>query len=116
MEFRLKYLREKAGLSQDDLAKMISCAQQTIGSYEIGRTQPDFETLYKLATIFNTSVDYLIGYTDIKAPYLKSEIKTSEYKDAFVEGFDQLPDEMKKSILISSGYISAKLNNIFHVY
>ena len=46
MEFRLKYLREKAGLSQDDLAKMISCAQQTIGSYEIGRTQPDFETLY----------------------------------------------------------------------
>ena len=99
MEFRLKYLREKAGLSQDDLAKMISCAQQTIGSYETGRTQPDFETLYKLATIFNTSVDYLIGYTDIKTPYMKAEIEPSEYKDAFVEGFDQLPDEMKKSII-----------------
>lgn len=99
MEFRLKYLREKSGLSQEDLAKKLSCTQQTIGSYENGRTQPDIDTLLKLATIFNTSVDYLIGYTDIKTPYMKAEIEPSEYKDAFVEGFDQLPDEMKKGII-----------------
>lgn len=62
----LKKLREKAGLSQQKLANQLELTQQSIHSYENGVYEPDIATLKRFAAYFNTSVDYLIGNTDIR--------------------------------------------------
>ena len=45
----------KKGLSQLAFAKILGISQQTIGSWETGRTSPDLETLIKIASFFNVS-------------------------------------------------------------
>ena len=60
----LKYYREQRGLSQREPAKMVGVAASTIGMYEAGRREPDFETEEALADFFNVSTDYLLGRTD----------------------------------------------------
>ena len=65
----LKYLRDKRGLSQSQLAKAVGISQQTINKYENQATEPDLKTLMTLAAYFDTSVDFLIGNTDIERKY-----------------------------------------------
>ncbi len=62
----LRKLRENAGLSQQKLANQLGLTQQSIHSYESGIYEPDIATLKQLAAYFDTSVDYLIGNTDIR--------------------------------------------------
>lgn len=61
----LKQERKKKGLSQMAFAKLFGVSQQTIGSWETNRTSPDLESLSRLASFFNVSIDYLLGLTDI---------------------------------------------------
>lgn len=62
---RIRLLRENKGISQQSLADRIGCTQPTIHKYEDGSNEPDIQTLRLLADFFDTSVDYLIGHTDI---------------------------------------------------
>ncbi|MBQ8134430.1 MAG: helix-turn-helix transcriptional regulator [Clostridia bacterium] len=61
----LRLLRTKNNISQQQLAEIIGVTQQSINKYENHKIEPDIQTLIKLAEYFNTSVDYLIGHTDI---------------------------------------------------
>lgn len=61
----LKQLRTIKGISQKQLAEIMSLSQQSINKYENHGVEPDIDTLIKLADYFNTSVDYLIGHTNI---------------------------------------------------
>lgn len=58
---KLKELRKNNKLSQQDIASLLNVSQPTVGSWETGRTEPDNETLKKLATYFNITVDYLLN-------------------------------------------------------
>ena len=62
----LKRLREEAGVSQKLLAEAIGVSQQSINKYENHNIEPDIGTMIRIADYFNTSVDYLIGHTDIR--------------------------------------------------
>lgn len=62
---RLKTLRKKQHLSQMALSKFIGVSQQTIGSWETGRTSPDNNMITALAKHFNVSTDYLLGNSPI---------------------------------------------------
>ena len=62
---RLRLLRDKIGITQQELAYQIGSSQQNIQRYESGSNEPDIQTLRLLADFFDTSVDYLIGHTDI---------------------------------------------------
>jgi len=62
----LKILREEAGISQKALAESIGVSQQSINKYENHNIEPDIETMIRIADYFNTSVDYLIGHTDVR--------------------------------------------------
>lgn len=61
----LKALRKQHNLSQQKLADILHISQQSVYKYENNITSPDIETLIRMADYFNTSVDYLIEYTDI---------------------------------------------------
>lgn len=57
----LRYLRQRAGYSQQDLADILKISKSTIGMYEQGRRSPDYETLEKIADIFNVDMNFLMG-------------------------------------------------------
>lgn len=61
---RLKELRENAGYSQYSFADAFGVAQSTVGNWEAGKREPNFETTQKLADFFGVTVDYLLGRED----------------------------------------------------
>lgn len=60
----LKSLRTSKGLTQDELAKILKISRSTVGMYESGAREPDYETLESIADFFNVDIDYLLGRTN----------------------------------------------------
>ncbi|HCK87021.1 MAG TPA: XRE family transcriptional regulator [Ruminococcaceae bacterium] len=69
---RIRNLREDNDLTQQQIANMLYINRRTYAAYENGINSMTPETLCKIADIFNTSVDWLLGRTDEFAPYPKS--------------------------------------------
>ena len=65
---RIAELRKEKHLNQIGLGLKLNVSQKMISAYENGTHQPSIETLLKMSELFNVSVDYLIGKTDIKTP------------------------------------------------
>lgn len=62
-------LRELSGDStHQEIAEGVGVSRQTIGQFLLGNTQPDLETLDKLADYFDVSTDYLLCRTNIRTP------------------------------------------------
>lgn len=61
---RLKKLRMNEHLTQDELAPELGISRSTLGMYETGKREPDFETLETIADFFNVDMNYLIGWTN----------------------------------------------------
>ena len=59
-----KRLRNSCGLTQAEMAEKLGISRSTIGMYETGAREPDFETLEKIADFFDVDIDYLLGRTD----------------------------------------------------
>ena len=57
----LRYLRKRAGLTQLELAQVLGVSRSTIGMYEKGDREPDFEMLERIADYFNVNMSTLIG-------------------------------------------------------
>jgi transcriptional regulator with XRE-family HTH domain len=77
----LKHLRQQHNLSQQKLADCLHLSQQTIYKYENGLAEPDFGTLTQMADFFQTSVDYLIGYSQDSRrlqPYVETALNDQE--------------------------------------
>ncbi|MCI8621068.1 MAG: helix-turn-helix transcriptional regulator [Clostridia bacterium] len=66
---RLRELREDSNLTQKNLAKELMIDQRSLSFYEIGKYEPNLDTLSKIVLFFNVSADYLLGLTDNKIPY-----------------------------------------------
>lgn len=58
---RIKELRLKAGLTQQQLAERIWVSKAAISNYELYERNPSPEILIKLAKVFHVSTDYLLG-------------------------------------------------------
>ncbi|OWA36737.1 hypothetical protein B9G55_01260 [Saccharibacillus sp. O16] len=65
---RLRKLRTEYKRSQQDVADFLGITRQGYGSYETGKTEPDHETLVKIADYFEVSTDYLMGRSVSRAP------------------------------------------------
>ncbi len=66
---RLRDLREDKDLTQTQIATLLNCKQNTYQQYESGKRQIPIDALKKLAIFYDTSVDYIIGLTDVIKPY-----------------------------------------------
>ncbi len=53
---------------------LLNVSQTMISRYELEQAYPDVEMLIKLAQHFGVSVDYLIGVSESKLPYTKSNL------------------------------------------
>lgn len=70
---KLKMLRKKEGLTQQEVADFFGIQQAVYQKWESGNRKPSYENLSMLACIFDVSIDYLLGdYLEIsKERYLK---------------------------------------------
>ncbi len=66
---RIKDIREDKDLTQEAIAKLLNCRQQTYSRYETGEITIDIYRLKTLALFYNTSIDYLMGLTNETKPY-----------------------------------------------
>lgn len=66
---RIRNLREDMDLSQTQVAQVLKCSQRIYSNYERGDVDIPTDILIKLAQFHQTSVDYLLGLTDERAPY-----------------------------------------------
>ena len=58
---RIKELREKQNLTQSGLAKKLNITRSAVNAWEMGISIPNVEKLVELSSLFNVSVDYLLG-------------------------------------------------------
>ena len=63
---RIKQLRTSYEMKQSDLAHRLSVKQNTISYWENGICEPSFDVLQKMAEIFDTSIDYILGRSNIQ--------------------------------------------------
>ena len=61
---RLKQLRIKKGLKQQELADMFGLSSGTISFYESEQRKPDIDFIVAVAKYFDVSTDYLLGLTN----------------------------------------------------
>lgn len=58
---RIKMLREKSGLKQADLARILGISRSGVNAWEMGLTVPSTQYVVELAKFFGVSTDYLLG-------------------------------------------------------
>lgn len=68
---RIRDLREDLEMNQTQFAKILGMSQTGYSKYETGENDIPTEILLKIADYHNTSVDYILGRTDVKTPYPK---------------------------------------------
>lgn len=66
---RIRELREDTGLNQTQFAKILGMSQTGYSKYETGENDIPTSILIKLADYHDTSVDFILGRTDVKKPY-----------------------------------------------
>ena len=77
---RLKALRKRAHMTLEDVAALIGVSYQTISNWEKGITEPDINSIKKLASYFQVTTDYLLEQDGDDA-YMLDIFKKLEHLD-----------------------------------
>ena len=95
----LKLLRQEYGISQQKLADVIGVSQPSINKYENHNIEPEIEILKRMADYFNTSIDYIVGYTDIRRKIEHTEdCHLNQFESEMITRFRSLSDDEKTCI------------------
>ena len=81
----IKRLRLAKGLTQEQLAELLTISTAAVSKWEAKNTYPDITMLFPLAEIFGVTVDELLGYDEAKAKADVDKI-LSEYQRLYVDG------------------------------
>ena len=65
-------------MTQIRLSIELEVSQETVSSYEKGKYYPSFPILVKMAQLFNTSIDYMMGLSDVRHPQLSALDRDTE--------------------------------------
>lgn len=65
---RIRQLRERAKLTQEELGSLVGVAMQQVSRWESGAAIPRADTLGEIARVLASSADYILGLTDDPAP------------------------------------------------
>lgn len=75
---RLKSLRKVKNRTQQNIADLLGITRQGYAKYENGQSEPDNETLQRIADYFGVTTDYLLGRTDNPDPHNKVTVAGQE--------------------------------------
>ena len=91
---RIKELREEIGMTQIRLSVELEVAQETISAYENGKHYPSLSNLIKLRDIFHASIDYIMGFSDVRLP-----VGTlAQEEEKLIQTFRSLPPSKRESL------------------
>ena len=76
---RIRSLREDHDLTQKKIASILNMSQTGYSKYETGENDIPTRILINLSLYYNTSIDYLLGITDVQKPYTR--VKSLENMD-----------------------------------
>ena len=95
----LKLLRQEYGISQQRLADAIGVSQPSINKYENHNIEPEIEILKRMADYFNTSIDYIVGHTDVRRKIEHTEaFHLNQSESEMIMKFRSLKDYEKNCI------------------
>jgi transcriptional regulator with XRE-family HTH domain len=77
---RLIQLRKEKHYTRDEFAQLLGISKYTLRNYELGVTEPGHPFLIKIAGLFDTSIDYILGLTEEREKMHSYELKTSEFE------------------------------------
>lgn len=103
---RLKSLIDERSIDQKKFAEIFNLSPSTVSGYVTNYRSPNDEIKKKFADFFSVSIDYLLGYTDIRNPK-ESKIYTKSYYHRDLSG---LPEEAIKQIDDYIEFIKLKYN------
>lgn len=92
---RIKQLREELKISQKELANKLNKTQQMVSLYENGTYELDLDGYLILSKLFNCSIEYIAGKSDIRNP---EKINIDDVDVAFANGIKGL-NETNKMII-----------------
>lgn len=95
---RLRELREKKRLSQQQLADWLGLTRSSISNYENNTQTPPADTLVRLADIYGVSVDYLLGVKNDRKRVLVIEGLTLSQEKALEILAEEFREANSKSI------------------
>ena len=81
----IKRLRLARGMTQEQLAELLTISTAAVSKWEAKNTYPDITMLFPLAEIFGVTVDELLGYDEAKAKADVDKI-LAEYQRLYVDG------------------------------
>ena len=103
----MKLIRTSKGLSQQEVANHLGITQQAYANYERSVRQADYETLKKIADLFDATIDYLLGRADVPAtPSLDEQLEGIDF--ALFDEVKEMTDEQKQDILDYIQYKKSK--------
>ncbi|XID94390.1 helix-turn-helix domain-containing protein [Paenibacillaceae bacterium WGS1546] len=100
---RLRELRLRRKISQEEVAKHIGITRSAYSHYEINNRQPVYDTLIKLAAFFDVSLDYIIGGAQHAAPSDHSVAPDAREMLSLFQHMNQ--EQRKKSLSLMSDLI-----------
>lgn len=105
---KLQLAREEAGLSQEQLASLMGCAQSTLSNYEKGKRRIYLTQLENIAEILNKPIEYFLESTSNNTQPSQSSHKISDINDVLdgepellqiVNALYELPREKRRSVM-----------------
>lgn len=97
----LRMLRERYGISQEELGRRVGRAGSVISNYENNLKLPSLDVLITMSEIYNVSLDYLVGFNKTDQVLLTD--MTEEQRDLV----HRLIKELKESTKPKDGGLSA---------
>jgi len=108
----LKLLREEKSVSQQKVADAIGSNQQSIHRYENGDYEPDIQTMKLLADYFETSIDYLVGRTELRKKIEPTEKYELNLEEAIlIDGFRDFSQEYRKYLITMFNALAETVKN-----
>ena len=103
-------LRKERNLTNKDMGNILNVSKSTYNNWEIGRTEPDINTLKKLSDFFGVTIDFLVGVPPKK---LDSAVQgrlrfLSDVEIYLLDCFDKLSLFERESILIQVKALAEK--------
>ena len=83
---RIKSLRDKAGLTQSELARKLTISRASVNAWEMGLSTPSVPYIVELSKLFHVTTDYLLGLND--TAILKTDTLTKKQLCAIMNVID----------------------------
>lgn len=96
---RIRTIREEKQMRQADVAEVLQITASAYGHYEQGKREPDFQTLKKIAALFEVRLSYLLGETDDQRPFSQAQHAAEPAEELYfnkIKGFEELDEEGQK--------------------